>query len=234
MATQSFVSTLAGLLIATAPLPPEPSQDFQERLSPVTRTYLANALVDIALGEVSRGSTHAHLATLPEEILVFLEDAPPPILEASRDAMRRWNSALGGRVFLETPSSEKAHLTVQFLPKIKGNRPLAGRVTWTRTLPSPGSRAPLTGIIEVALQKPSGSPMKPADITRVLLHELGHVLGLKDQNDPKEVMGPVRADGKCPPITERELRPLRELQLRSLRLLATQEISPSSPVPFRF
>jgi hypothetical protein len=213
--------------MVTAPLNPEPSQDFQERLSPITRTYLARALIDTALGEPTRGSTTAHYATLPEHTLVFIEDAPSPIQEASREAMHRWNSALGTDVFEETPLRGEAHLIIKFLPKIPSNRSLAGRVTWNRTLPAHSQGAYLTGTIEVALQKPNGGKLTPADVTRVLLHELGHVLGLKDQKNPDEVMGPVRADGKCPPITERELRALRELQARSQRLFVTQV--PSSP-----
>jgi hypothetical protein len=220
--------------MATAPLAPEPSQDFQDRLSPVTQAYLAHALMESAFGQPNQGGWSAYLATLPPQILVFLEEAPSPIQEASREAMRRWNTALKSNVFVETSHREGAHLTVQFLPRIQGTRPLAGRATWQRILPSAGDGAHLTGTIEVALHKPGGSPMSPADITRVLLHELGHVLGLKDQHDPREVMGPVRADGKCPPITERELRALRELQLRSQRILNTQNLSSPSFSVFRF
>lgn len=220
--------------MATAPLPPEPSQDFQERLSPITQAYLANALVDMAFGEANHGAIHAHFATLPERILVFLEEAPHHVHESAREAMLRWNEALAIPLFVETRYKSEAHLNILFLQKLQGNRPIAGRATWRRSVSGQKGGVSITGTIEVALQKPRGGSMSPADITRVLLHELGHILGLKDQKDPEEVMGPVRADGQCTPITERELRALRELQLRSQRILTSKSSMPQTPRIFRF
>jgi len=94
---------------------------------------------------------------------------------ATRDAMATWESAVGLDLFEEAPDSSQASLYFRIWPD---DTQISGE--YEVILREPGTATPLLMAIDV---DGSGDAAAYAGVRRILLHELGHALGLWNHSD---------------------------------------------------
>ena len=143
------------------------------------------------------------------------ESMPSWMHDATRDAFAAW-SAVEGVTFVETTGA--ADVEVRFDP-IDGRDGTVGETAFFYN--------PATGRIDGAeITMDRAEPWNAADYYNVLLHEIGHALGLEDSDAPGAVMG---ADYDWHGIDAR--LPLHSDDVAAIRALYGPMPSGSVPVP---
>lgn len=101
-----------------------------------------------------------------------------------RQGIERWSGAGLPIEFQETNRESKADLRFRWLPRLEGDE--IGR-TRIRYGPATGIQ---DGAVVIAFEDAHGAPLTPNRSTSVILHEIGHALGLGHTSTPTSVMHP--------------------------------------------
>lgn len=174
-------------------------------------------------GDMAKAARLALLVSTPEVVRVRVlyeargdEDAMNALVE---DALAEWEAA--GVSFVLTESAYlEPHLTIVFRDRVQGRRgPIAGKTISQRTV-TPDGALSIRTTIEIATRSPFGGQLNLKTLRKTLLHEVGHFMGLRDVDDPRDVMGPVVLAGSNDVrLEDRHLQAVLQLNVEVSRLV---------------
>jgi len=189
--------------------------------------------ISTCLSEVQHGRTHLALgridsALFPNGVTLALDPtvADPLTHRAFTRAMRAWNEALGLDCPLQlaktgTEPEVWVRLT-SMLPTGMGHElgliQLERRVQYSRTL----HRVIIKGTISV-LQAHRGHAMTEDEQFHIMLHEMGHLLGLDDVPNVGPLMGPMQRGRTLTAVPAEEAVLVR--QLRAILRQRSQQVT---------
>jgi hypothetical protein len=127
----------------------------------------------------------------------------PEMVSEVRQALDAWSPAAVGLRFLEQADTVDVKMIVRWSDTLESDRAGATDVTWDKA----GRVHRVT--VYLAVRSPStGRPFAPESRRAIVLHELGHALGLPHSSHPEDVMFPIAtASG----LTDRDRFSLRLL-----------------------
>lgn len=122
--------------------------------------------------------------------LVIVPGGPPGFVEEMvsevRQALDAWSPAAVGLRFLEQADTVDVRMIVRWSDTLESDRAGATDVTWDKS----GRVHRVT--VYLAVRSPStGRPFAPEARRAIVLHELGHALGLPHSSHPEDVMYPI-------------------------------------------
>ncbi|RYG34409.1 matrixin family metalloprotease [bacterium] len=175
------------------------------RMAPVlpeVRNHLESAHKFLDEGDHARAEAHASVVLVREEIKVAVQfedveqDDRRVCEEALQNAFETWQDALGGHLIFKRVAADQAgDVLVRFRPDVRmGREAVAGFVNWKRTVRTKGKEvveASYSANMQLRTRNLNGRPMSVAAMHHEACHELGHVLGLDDQDAVGTLMGPL-------------------------------------------
>lgn len=167
------------------------------------RSYLQAADQAISGGDPVQGIRYLN-GISTNQVRVFNSDAAKSELVA--EAIKVWNqSEVSNLVMADRPS--EADVVVVWVSDLKfEGAEIAGYTTWTR------SDNGTTATIQVRTEQPNGKPFSLTHQRQIVMHELGHVLGLGDVDSQTDLMGPLNLRKTVPEPRPHEVKCLIDLQ----------------------
>lgn len=156
----------------------------------------AASVVRFAIGRTrdARGKQLATLQSylLSEQVTVGFDprDTSDPRMESVRKGIQVWADALPDSPFVLARTGEKPMVVVRFVNSITGGGDIQGQIEATRYLRW-GNRSSYKIEATMLVRQTTGRRnMRDDEITEVVAHELGHLLGLDDAEECLGLMGP--------------------------------------------
>jgi hypothetical protein len=140
----------------------------------------------------------------------------PEMVSEVRQALDTWSPAAVGIRFLEQPDTEGAAMVVRWTDSLEADRAGATDVTWDKA-----GRIRHVAVFLATRSPSSGRPFAPEARRAIVLHELGHALGLPHSSIRRDVMFPI--------ATATDLSDRDRFSLRLLYELPTGWIGTRSP-----
>lgn len=131
-------------------------------------------------------------------------------------AIAAWNAALGEPVF-QRADDEDAPLTVRLVKIVDGDDDVQGEVETDVT--SERGEYVIQGTVDVR-DNTDDRTITGAEMTEIVEHELGHVLGLDDDMESEGLMGAFDPEHVVPGPTASELDAVREIRAQARKILA--------------
>ena len=165
---------------------------------------------------------HALAVLMGREILVGVDlDAVPRDRRtacrlAVDDALEAWQTAIGGEVKLHRlPEGGRSGIVIRFQPDVREDgEPVAGYVNWKRTI-----GRDVTGVLQIRTVALNGETMPGRAMRGIVLHEIGHLLGLDDTDRDGEAMSSLSVSSPASRPSEREAEAVRALRAEADELL---------------
>ena len=173
----------------------------------------------------AKARAHA-MAVLGEEdvaVTVDLSGVRPSRRTACRaavdSALEAWTTALDDTVRLyRADDRRQSGIVVRFQNDVRERgAPVAGYVNWKRTADAAGGG--VTGTVQVRDEDLDGSPMPARAMGHIVLHEMGHLLGLDDSDREGDAMGPLNVSRPVSAPTRAEAEAVQDLRADAARLL---------------
>jgi hypothetical protein len=127
----------------------------------------------------------------------------PEMVSEVRSAFDVWSPAAAGLRFLEQADTAGAAMVVRWTDTLEADRAGATDVTWDK-----GGRIHRVTVFLATRSPSTGRPFAPDTRRAIVLHELGHALGLPHSSHPEDVMYPVAT---ATALTDRDRFSLRLL-----------------------
>ncbi len=179
----ALLAALACLSLASAPTAP---------LEPQATTSLQKAQQSLLSGDRGRGLATLDSLVMSDGVTVALESDNLPGDAVAR-GLDAWNSALGERPFRLVPAGANADVVVRFVPSInEANGDAQGYVKARREMSwSSATHAYRLRATILVRDNAMGRKLSANEITSVVAHEAGHLLGLADVPSTDRLMGPM-------------------------------------------
>jgi hypothetical protein len=161
----------------------------QASLSSDTINLLNSARSEAERGEIARAQAALGCLLMPHGLTIGME-APGAMSRAVSHAVQVWGERLEDCPFHFT-TSRNPELKVRFVDGIEGGGDVQGQVRLQRYVRwgSGGAAYHVRGTILICEQV-EGRSLNSREVSAVVEHELGHVLGLDDAPEPGQLMGP--------------------------------------------
>ena len=178
--------------------------------------HLETARTLAAEGKFLEALAHAQAVSLESPIVLQFTGSSYDL--RIQEASQTWNQALGLEAFSLAPRGGNADVTFRFVDSLRsGSTEIAGLTDWKRQVwYGPDYQCRITGIVRARTVLPNGSPVSAGAMRHILLHELGHVLGLTDGGDG--VMGPLDPDDPVLAPSQQEVRLIKVLAGEARRI----------------
>lgn len=194
----------------------EASTVFHDRLARPVMPLVLQTLEQSVQAERDGQSLKALALTLSavnlDPIRIRLDDTAAELQTPLSEAVSVWNTALGEPAFLQVRSTAEADFVVVFLGEAEypGH---AGRaeIQFRYRISAAGMETERKGTIRVA-RSVHGAPLSEREKVTVLLHEMGHVLGLDDVSDRGALMAPLNRQNPARGPTPEEVATVLELR----------------------
>ena len=214
-----------GLLSALAALTPASASDaFAAPVLPEIKQHLADGWA-VLRRDPAMARAHAMAVLGSEDVTVEVDlravpaDRRTACRAAVDGALEAWEESVGdGFQARRAQDGRRCAIVVRFQPEVRENgEPVAGYVNWKRTASSGEGR--MTGDVQVRTINLDGSPMPMRAMRHIVLHEMGHLLGLDDSSREGEAMGPLDVSHPVSMPTEAEASAVSELRADAEQLL---------------
>lgn len=172
---------------------------------------------------MARAHAMAVLGRPGATIQVVLDGVPSNRRNACRSAIDgavdAWEHAIGdGFHFNRVGEGDKGDIVVKFQRDVyERGEPVAGYVNWKRVASS--GEGGVTGDVQIRTVNLDGSWMPMKAMRHIVIHEIGHMLGLDDTQRMGEAMSPLDVDHPLSAPTEAEAAAVRSLRSEANRIL---------------
>lgn len=214
-----------GLLSTFAAFAPAKASDtFAAPVLPEIRQHLADGWACLQRDpEMARAHAMAVLGGQDVAVEVDLTGVPANRRTACRSAvdgaLEAWEQSIGDDFHLRrAQDGQRCGIVVKFQPDVRERgEPVAGYVNWKRTTIDGEGR--MTGDVQVRTMNVDGEPMPMRAMRHIVLHEMGHLLGLDDSDRTGEAMGPLDVSRPVAVPTDAEASAVHDLRSDAERIL---------------
>lgn len=182
------------LALTLAALPPSLAP-----LEPQATGSLRQAQRSLREGEVRRGMAILDSLLMSDGVTVAME-VPVGLERSVARGFEAWNAVLGERAFRLLPPGSPADVKVRFVRSLADHGDhVQGFVEATRDLSwSPRSHSYRLKSTIFVRDNADGRALCPDEVTAVVAHESGHLLGLADVERDDRLMGPMSLGSPMP------------------------------------
>lgn len=213
-----------GFLAALAPvIPAGEGGAFQPPVLPEVKRHLAAGWACVK-SDPEMARAHAMAVLVSQEVTVEVAlDKMSGRRTACRvavdEALEAWEKAIGGGIRLRrVPDGERSGIVIRFQPDVREKgAPVAGYVNWERKAEDGTGR--VTGDVKIRTVNLDGSDMPTRAMRNIVIHEMGHLLGLDDTERTGEAMGPLDVGRPVSAPSEPEAAAVRALRADAENLL---------------
>jgi predicted Zn-dependent protease len=142
------------------------------------------------------------LVTVRIEPAASIADWTPALVDEVMSALKAWEATGVPLDFRIVPPDEPADIRVHWIDRFDGNYEGWTTITWS------GAGSLIAANVTLSVHSPKGHRLSPAARDQVLLHELGHAVGLSHSSDTSSIM---RANVKALSISDGDAAALRTL-----------------------
>lgn len=214
-----------GLLASLVPFAPAGAGGaFRTPVLPEVKQHLADGWACVSSNpNMARAHAMAVLVSENLSVQIELDQVPASRRTACRtaidDALQAWEKALGDGIRLRRlEDGQKSGIVVRFKPDVRERgEPVAGYVNWKRVAGKDGGS--VTGDIQVRTMNIDGAPMSGRAMKNIVVHEMGHMLGLDDTDRRGEAMSPLDPNRPVSAPSDDEANAVRSLRLEATNLL---------------
>ncbi len=214
-----------GLLVVAAPFAPAGAGGaFDPPVLPEVRRHLSDGWACLQ-SDPAMARAHAMAVLVSDDVAVevVLDRIPASRRTACRvavdGALEAWERVLGGGIRLHRAEDGRhSGIVVRFQPDVREKgQPVAGYVNWKRQ--AEDGEGGVTGDVQIRSVDLDGEPMPSRAMRNIVMHEVGHLLGLDDTDRPGEVMSPLDAGRPVTAPSDAEAAALRRLRSEATDLL---------------
>ncbi len=172
---------------------------------------------------MAKGHALAVLVSSDLSVEVQLDKVPDERRSACRaaidGALEAWEKALGGGLHLHRlEDGNHSGIVVRFQPDVRQKgEAVAGYVNWKRTAGE--GEGSVTGDIQIRTVNVDGSAMSGRAMRNIVVHEMGHLLGLDDTDRMGEAMSPLDVSHPVSGPSAAEATTVRSLRDEATTLL---------------
>lgn len=173
--------------------------------------------------QMAKGHALSVLVSTDIAVEVNLERVAPDSKTACRaaidGALEAWEKALGNGLHLHRlEEGEHSGIVIRFLPDVRQRgEAVAGYVNWKRTAGE--GEGSVTGDVQIRTVNIDGTAMPGRAMRNIVVHEMGHLLGLDDTDRMGEAMSPLDISHPVSGPSGSEATAVRSLRTEATNLL---------------
>lgn len=228
---------LSAALCAQASKAPASYRAFQQTVI----DGLTHAQRCVDQGRFEEAEAYAQMVLVADSVKVFVDFETLPASRkadgraAIERAMKNWEVATGGEIRFDVVPRSQADVHITFRDHLTYvGSPAGGIAVWRRNVIAWNANRftpQLRATIQLALSTgPRGQQMTLPQMTHAAMHELGHILGLRDNPRRGTVMGPLDLNNPVERPAREEVETLLEVRSEAWSVMRMAQTRSSSDV----